>query len=248
MKISRVFKGMSVLLIMLVFQSTAWTAPGPCQGPNKNNPGCPGAAEPPPPDPVVVDSVTVDWVNEKLIIRGSGFVAGTEFHLGSGAGPLSKSFISSSLYDVFFDLAMANEVTSEGNFALLVDGVAQLSLYIESQVIDPAADPGCPCETTWIADPNTDWWGVRETDCVEISAPDGTADIAGTILSIPSDPTAYPQFLIGASYYPGDPNSSVCRLVEVTSGPTVIDRINSRINAAQQVVCAAALKANVCKP
>jgi hypothetical protein len=122
----------------------------------------------------------------------------------------------------------------------------QLTVFIGFQVVDPAAT-GCPCEVDWIAELGT-LYTDKVTECLEIPGPgvNDIADISGTILSNAADPAAYPQFPIGASFYPGDPASSVCRLVQVNADASVVDLVNQGINENQQADCAAALKTNVC--
>ena len=244
-----IFKGLGVLLLIFAFQAAALAAPE-CKGPNKNNPGCPGATAPEEPDPVaepvVVDSVTVDWLNEKLVVRGSGLTGPPSFLLGSDPTPLVTAGVTATELDIPFGATLATEVLSQGNYRLEVDGTIQLSIYIESQIIDPGAG-GCPCLTQWTLAPETDW-GSPSADCLEIAGPglNDAADISGTILSVPGDPLTYPQFPIGASFYPGDPDSSVCRLVTVNSDASVVDLVNRRINETQQAVCAGELATNVC--
>ena len=144
MKYNLIFKGFGVLFLIFSFQASVQAAP-PCKGPNKNDPGCnpaPAAAS------AVVESVTVDWLNEKMVVRGSGFTGSTSFLLGSSASPLGTANVTDAQLDLPFNSDMAAEVTSQGNYNLQVDGSVQLSVFVESQVIDPAAT-GCPCETNW---------------------------------------------------------------------------------------------------
>ena len=239
-----IFRGFGVFLLVFAFQTAALAAP-PCKGPNKNDPGCEAAIEEPIADPVAVDSVTVDWLNEKLVVRGSGLTGASSFQLGSSVTPLVTANVTDTELDIPFSGDMATEVPSQGNYKLDVDGTIQLSIYIESQIIDPGAG-GCPCLIEWTEAPETDWLGLRLTDCLEITGPgiNDTADIAGTILSVPGDPLAYPQYPIGASFYPGDPDSSVCRLTMVDGD--AVDLVNYRINETQQAVCATELATNVC--
>lgn len=91
-------------------------------------------------------------------------------------------------------------------------------------------------------------WGTPSADCLEIQGPstNDIADISGTIFSDYPAGIVFPQYPIGASFYPGDPDSSVCRLVEVNSDATSTDLVNKRINENQQAACAVELKANVC--
>jgi hypothetical protein len=243
MRKNLIFKGLLVILFMFAFQASVQAAP-PCKGPNKNDPGCDeeaaaaAAAE--------VDSVTVDWLNEKLVIRGSGFTGSTSFLLGSSVTPLLTAVVTDPQLEIPFSAVMAAEVMSQGNYNLVVDGSVQLSVFIESQVIDPAATV-CPCVPDWASELGV-LWTDKTSDCLEIEGPsiNDIADISGTILSNPLDSTVYPQYPIGASFYPGDPDSSVCRLVEVSASATAVDLVNQRINENQQEDCTVELKTNVC--
>ena len=247
MKKNLMLKGFFALLFIFAVQASVQAAPA-CKGPNKNDAGC--AEElPAEPDPVVavVDSVTVDWLNEKLTVRGSGFAGSTNFLLGSSVTPLVTTVISPTEVDIAFSAVMAAEVMSQGNYNLVVDGGVQLSVYVESQVIDPADDL-CPCETdlAWSTELGG-LWGPQNTECLEIVGllTNDPADIAGTVLSDPPDGTSYP---IGASFYPGDPDNSTCRLVQVDGDESVVELVNRRINETQQEDCALLLQNNICTP
>ena len=250
MKKNLMLKGFFALLFMFAVQASVQAAPA-CKGPNKNDAGC-NVELPAEPDPVVVvvDSVTVDWLNEKLTVRGNGFVGGTNFLLGSSVTPLVTTLISATEVDISFSAVMAAEVMSQGNYNLVVDGAVQLSVYVESQLIDPTAT-GCPCETdlAWSTELGG-LWGPQNTECLEIVGllTNDPADIAGTVLSNPADDTIYPHYPIGASFYPGDPDNSTCRLVQVNGDASVIELVNRRINENQQEDCALLLQANICMP
>jgi hypothetical protein len=243
MKNNLVVKGLAVLLLMGAFQPSGFAAPA-CKGQSKNDPGCNqevAAAA------VVVDSVTVDWLNEKLVVRGSGLGGATSFVLGNSVS-LGVAIGTDTELDIPFSLDMADEVQSQGNYNLLVDGVVQLSVFIESQIIDPL-DVGCPCVSSWETELGVgNLWNppVKTTECIEIEGPatNDIADIAGTIVSGPSDP----QYPIGASFYPGIPDDSVCRLVQINPDASQIELVNQRINEVQQAACATALNNNVCTP
>jgi len=234
-----IFKGLVVLFFIFAIQTSVQAAPA-CKGPNKYDAGCPDAAAAEPAlAPVVVNSVTVDWANEKLVVRGSGFTVSTSFLLGSSATPLVKSGVTDTELDIPFNAVMQAEVPSQGNYKLDVDGTVQLSIFIESEIID-AADTGCPCAADWATELGLLWDPVeRVTACYEITQP-GAADISGIILSGSS---SYP---IGAAYYGDDPDSSVCRLVEVDGSATVVDLVNLRINVGQQAECAMEIENKVC--
>jgi hypothetical protein len=189
----------------------------------------------------------VDWNNRVITVRGSDLDLATDFFLG-GSAALAATTVSSSEVEIPFDADVAAEVSTQGNYLLNVDGTDVLSIYIKSQIIDTAAT-GCPCEADWASDLGVlGLWGPLDTQCLEIEGlgTNDAADIAGTVLSVPNDPATYPQFPIGAAFIPGDPISSVCRLVQVEGDATTTDLVNMRINENQQATCATSLKSHIC--
>jgi hypothetical protein len=234
--------------LALLFHCTASAAPA-CKGANKNDPGCPGAEEPPvaPAAAAVVDSVTVDWLNLTLLVRGSGFTGSTEFRLGGSLTPLTMANVTDSQVELPFDAVLAAEAATQGNYNLLVDGAVALSVYVEAPILDPAA-AGCPCGTDWASELGGLWGPPLETDCFELEGPgaNDAADIAGTILTNPLDSTVYPWYPIGASFYPGVPTDSYCALEQIDGDATVTELVRFPINENQQADCAALLEANVC--
>jgi hypothetical protein len=231
------------VLVLALFSAQALYAAAPsCKGPNKDDSGCTVAAA----APAVVDSVTVDWLNQVVTVRGSNFTGATEFMLGGIATPLAVGYQTDTQVDLPFNSDMSGEVLSEGSYNLVVDGNVVLAAYFEDQVIDPAAT-GCPCATDW-ATALGGLWGSPQTDCYEIEGllANDIADISGTVLSTPGDPGAYPQYPIGASFYPGQPGDSYCALVQVDDDATTTELANDRINEIQQEECATLLKAQVC--
>lgn len=238
---------MMLLSLLLTLVHVGATAAPSCKGPNKNDPECVTAEEPAAPAaaPGTVDSATVDWFNQKLVLRGTGLDTVAAFTLG-GSVALTTDNVTPSSLEIPFDADVAGEVTDSGNYALIADGAVALSLYFKSQVIDPGADPNCPCELAWSG--AVPGWSVPETECLEVvgGGDNDAADIAGTVLTDPNDPSVYPHFPIGAAFLPGDPVSSVCRLVQVNVDATTSDLVNLRINENQQADCAESLKLNVC--
>ncbi len=231
MKNNLILKGLCVFLFLFAYQASVQAAPAACKGPNKNDPGCVQEAAV---AAAVVDSVTVDWFNQALIVRGSALAGATTFVLGNSAS-LGVAGVTDTELDIPFSADMATEVTSQGNYNLVVDGTVQLSVFMESLVIDQLAT-GCPCDAVWV--PVLDGlglWGPLNTDCLETAN-----DIAGTI-----DDTDF-SFVIGASFST-DPDSSVCRLVQIDKADaSTEDLVNLRINENQQAACATALNANIC--
>jgi hypothetical protein len=251
MKVNTAFKGLGATLLLYIFLVPAVQAAPACKGPNKNDPGCPGAEEPPPEPALpgaVVDSVTVDWFNQVLVVRGLGLSGITSWGLAGFAGPLSVAGgATDTELQIEFDADLASEVAGHGSYILNGDGTGQLSVFIESQIIDPGAT-GCPCTGSWSGTvPN---WGAPQTECVEIEGPgaNDAADISGEVLTDPLDPLVYPHFLVGASFYPGEPDDSVCRLVQLDGDLAVTDLENVRINETQQADCRTVLAANACSP
>jgi len=240
MKTSPILTGLGLFLLSYAFAVTSVAAPA-CKGPNKNDPSCINATAT---TTALADSVSVDWFNNKLFVRGSGFTSTTAFVLGGTA--VATANVTDTQLDIPFSAAVASEVDTPGNYNLFVDGVMQLTVYIRSQIIDPAAT-GCVCETGWMTALGS-LYTDKVTDCLEVEGPaaNDAADISGTILSDAANPDAYPQYPISASFYPGDPDSSVCRLAQVNQDASVVDLTKLRINENQQADCATALKANVC--
>lgn len=246
---SAIFKRFAMLALVFAAFNQVGAAPGPCQGPNKNDPGCPGTEPEPPASSAEVNSVTVDWINQQIIVRGTGFVPGsTSFTVGSSGVAIVPAGGSDTETYLPFDADMAAEVLSEGNYALAVDGVIQLSAYIESQVVDPLA-VGCPCANDWGVELGT-LWGKQDAECLEIEGPlsNDVADIAATVLTDPLDPSLAPVYPIGAAFNPAEPASSVCRLERVNADASTDTLVERRINENQQAECATLLKTQVCTP
>ena len=233
----------SVGVLLALTHSWALGAPA-CKGPNKYDEGCPGVEEPAAVvASSVVDSTTVDWANEKIIVRGSDLDTVTAFTLG-GSVLVAIGATSPTEVELLFDNTMAGEVTGVGSYSLKADGTDAISIHFISSVADPAGID-CPCESDWAVELGA-LWSADETACYEITSP-GVADLAGTVLTDPNDPGIYPQYPIGASYYATDPVSSSCRLIQINDAdPFQQEVVNIRINANQQADCAVALQTNIC--
>lgn len=249
MKVLTAIQGLSASLLLFVFTTSSLMAAPPCKGPNKNDPGCPGTEDPPPPPESLlaanmVDSVTVDWLNLVLVVRGTGIDAATDWFLGGSPSLSNVTVIDANTVEIGFDADLAAEVQGAGSYLLTADGNVQLSIYSEYKIIDPAAT-GCPCQGTW-AGQIPDWGIPADTECVEIVGSGGNdpADISGTY--VPADPLLDPQYAFGASFYPGEPENSVCRLVQINPNLSTADLVNLQINENQQVACRTALVGTAC--
>lgn len=243
MNIKSFFSSIGLVIFFTVSTTNSFAAPGPCKGPNKNDPGC---NEPPPPPPpvMVVNSAAVDWPNQQITVRGDGLDTAVNFSLGGSAlNDVDLDIVNANEVNIPFNTDVANAITSKGNYQLNIDGTDVLSLFVKSQIISTTAI-GCPCETGWAAELNT----LRAPECLELPGPDplDNADIAGTVLSDSSDSSVYPHYPIGASFLPADPNNSVCRLVEVNEDASTNELVNIRINETQQEECATIVKNTYC--
>jgi hypothetical protein len=218
----------------------------PCSGPHKNDPECIAPA-PAAPSAISVNSATVDWLNEKIIVGGENFSASTTITI---AGlPVTIGSQTADQIEIPFDAAIAGIL--KGNHNLVADdapsaSTSSLSLFITAEIIDQALT-GCPCLPVWSAALAS--WGAPSAECYEISGGAGSpVDIAGTVLTDTADPTVYPHYPIGAAFT-AEPDESVCQLTQVSSPldpAAVTDLVKIRINRLQQGACRAELAANVC--
>ena len=244
MKLSALYSLPLGLTLLALCQMQASAQP-PCKGSNKNDPGCPGVEEPPPPPAglPIVSSATVDWANERVILRGTDLDTAASFTLGAGT-TLTPGTISGTEVELLFDDQLAGEVSVGGTYSLQVDGADAIALYFISSVIDPDAG-GCPCALDWSSNLGS-LWGADVSVCYEISGT-GVADLAGTVYTDPDDASVYPLYPIGAAFYADDPVDSTCRLTRVNNTENFLqDLVNLRINATQQAQCASVLQTNIC--
>jgi hypothetical protein len=218
----------------------------PCSGPHKNDPVCLAA---PLPAAIAVNSVTVDWLNEKIIVRGENFSGSTAVTIAGLPATIGSQ--TADQIEIPFDAAIGG--VPKGNHNLVADDApssssSSISLFVKADIIDQALG-GCPCGSQW-ADELTEFWGQKLTDCFEITGGAGNPeDIAGTVLSDPDDASIYPHYPIGAAFT-AEPRESVCQLTRVSaqSEPTAVTNlVKTRINRLQQGACRTLLVDNVCK-
>lgn len=241
-----IIKGLVMPLMAFSFLAEVQAAPAPCKGPNKNDPEC-LVQEAAPPQPVIINSASVDWLSEKVLVNGNFTVPGTAFEL-SGI-PVNLQNLTANQVEIPFD--SASHGIPQGNHSLLAnDGntSSTMSLYLKGQIIDQTL-AGCPCTADWSTELGTLWNPITKTTaCLEIT-PGGAGnpeDIAGLIYSDPADPAVYPQYAIGAAFT-SEPNDSVCRLSRIDNpGGPETDLVNIRINRVQQSACREALVTNIC--
>jgi len=220
----------------------------PCLGPHKNDPVC-AVAVAATPAAVLIHSAQVDWLNEKIVVKGENFSADTTVTI-AGIAATIESWVENQL-DIPMDSALAG--IPKGNHNIIADDIpssssASISLFSKALIIDKTL-AGCPCEGSWNTALGGLWNPVIKTvDCTEIGGGSGDPkDIAGTILSAPADPTVYPHYPIGAAFT-AEPSESVCQLTEIDiTGPaSFIDLAKERINRQQQGECRTVLANNIC--
>jgi hypothetical protein len=248
-----VIKVLVILLIGFTFQGKLLAHgnhPPSCEGPHKKDPEC---LAPTPPSPAIsVNSATIDWLNEKIIVSGENFSGDTTITIAGQS--VTAGFVSADQIDIPFDAAIAG--TLKGNHNLIANdapssSTSSLSLFVKAEIIDKNT-AGCPCEADWISELGAGvLWApmTKTTACSEIAGgATDPVDIAGTVLTNSSDPTVYPHYPIGAAFT-AEPDESVCQLTRIDSpfDPTAVtDVVKIRINRLQQGACRTALDTNVC--
>lgn len=108
---------------------------------------------------LTIDSVQVDRVAQKLIVKGSGFDGATSFTLGGVA--VSTDNVSATELDIPFSPEVASAVMWRGSYKMIADGTIEFSVYIKAPIDDPAPPPpppppptggtNCPCIAGWDA-------------------------------------------------------------------------------------------------
>lgn len=257
-----ILKGVAVLLIEFLFISGAYSAS--CKGPHANDPGC-TTPQAPTASPISINSVSVDWLNQRILVVASNASLNTSDITATVAGStatVSEIIDQSSTQQVV--LQFPSTTLPKGNHLLVLDdssssSSASISIYLKGDMVDPALI-GCPCEPTsgtgWSSTLSTlvpDLWnkGTTTTNttgnvCYELD-PGGSGnpvDIAANILSNPDDSTAYPVYPIGAAFT-DDPNESVCQLTKVDESGAM-NLVKMRINRQQQTACRNILADNIC--
>jgi len=155
-------------------------------------------------------SVTVDGVNERIIVRGDGFDLSTTFTLGGVA--VATANVTATELDIPFDTDVATAVQWRGSYRLVANDSAWISVYFPAPIEAPGEPPPppppppggteCPCLAGWEASgiPKDNWaWCTRYFDGTQESL---SAPRDPWFISVAHDP--YDLF-----FDPVDPGNSV---------------------------------------
>ena len=103
-----------------------------------------------------IDSVRVDRVNQKIVVKGSGFDVATGFTLGGVS--VATDNVSTTELDIPFSPDLATAVMWRGSYRMVADGSVEFSVYIKAPIDDPTPPPPpppggttCPCTDAWEA-------------------------------------------------------------------------------------------------
>lgn len=106
-----------------------------------------------------IDSVRVDRVNQKIVVKGSGFADATAFTLGGVS--VATANVNGTILDIPFSPDLATAVMWRGSYRMVADGSVEFSVYIRAPIDDPTPPPPppppppggttCPCTDAWEA-------------------------------------------------------------------------------------------------
>ena len=123
---------------------------------------------------VTIDSVTVDDLNNTVVITGSGLQIVNTVTLGGVDVQSAMSPVNDNQLNLSFNASTAAAVPGAGTYSLVVEG-KEFSAYFSSAIFDPVIPAVCPCETDWatydaLASPDG-FAGLTPT-CTFVSSPD----------------------------------------------------------------------------
>jgi hypothetical protein len=163
--------------------------------------------------------VSVDRINDKILVRGDGFDGSTTFTLGGVS--VSPANVTPTQIEIPFDTDVAAAVQWRGSYRLVANGSTWISVYIAAPIeapgepppppVPPPAGTDCPCIAEWEASgiPKDNWtWCMRYFDGTQESL-SGQRD--NWFISVALDPYSL-------LFDPVDPGNSVsyCALQDGT--------------------------------
>lgn len=154
---------------------------------------------------IIIDSVTIDDLNNTIVITGSGLQAANNVTLGGVDVQSAISPVNDNQLNLNFNASTATAVSGPGSYSLVVDG-KEFPVYFSSAIVDPFLPVVCPCETEWAifgASPSPDGFAGLTPTCTFLSAPDEDQASVQFI--------DYPQIWILTSEY--NNNAKQCALV-----------------------------------
>jgi hypothetical protein len=131
-------------------------------------------------------SVSVDRINDRMVVRGDGFDGSTTFTLGGAA--VATVNVTPTELDIPFDIDVAAAAQWRGSYRLVANDSVWISVYIAAPIDAPGEPPPppppppppggteCPCLAGWEASgiPKDNWaWCTRYFDGTQesLSAP-----------------------------------------------------------------------------
>lgn len=131
------------------------------------------AAKPVRNPPVTIDSVTVDDLNNTVVITGSGLQIVNTVTLGGVDVQSAMSPVSDNQLNLSFNASTAAAVPGAGTYSLVVEG-KEFPVYFSSAIHDPVIPAICPCEADWATygsqAPPAGFAGLTPT-CTFVSSP-----------------------------------------------------------------------------
>ena len=126
------------------------------------------------PSSIVIDAVTIDDLNNTIVITGSGLQTANDVTLGGVDVQSAINTVNDTTLNLLFNTSTAAAVPGAGTYSLVVEG-KEFPVYFSSAIFDPVVPVVCPCETDWatygaLASPGG-FSGLTPT-CTFVSTPD----------------------------------------------------------------------------
>ena len=126
-----------------------------------------------PPATIVIDSVTVDDLNNNIVITGNGLQTANNVTLGGVDVQSAMSPVNDNQLNLNFNASTATAVPGAGTYSLVVEG-KEFPVYFSSAIHDPVIPAVCPCEADWATygsqTPPAGFNGLTPT-CTFVSSP-----------------------------------------------------------------------------
>ena len=230
-------KGLTILVLTLSFLNTVEARPGPCEGPNKNDPGC-GDQTQATSFVGEVYSFRTDRFNEIFELTGDGLNSIASIQIGGNPVTIVTSpAATNSLLQIEFDINSSNTIihTDPADYILNIDGANVGFVHINGAIND-ATNPSCPCIPNWdiYLEPNSG-------NCSEIT------DDTQVSLSTYSTHSNGNLYFVTTAFDSVNPQHSYCALSQVDPATYEVTEIEqTAIGKSDYDVCYPYMITNVC--